>query len=75
MKKLCMIFMMILIIMMCSGCGNSEKVPRVDILPNHWRFDGIYLPLRENHRFCEVPYGIRETDIGYDIVIHCEKIE
>ena len=60
---------------MCSGCSNSGKVPRVDILPNHWRFDCFHIPLRENHKFCEVPYGIRETDIGYDIVIHCEKIE
>ena len=66
--------MMILIIMMCSGCGSS-KIPRIDILPNYWGFDSIHLPLRENHKFCEVPYGIQETDIGYDIVIHCEKIK
>ena len=67
--------MMILTILMCSGCSNSGKIPRIDILPTHWRFDSIHLPLRENHKFCEVPYGIQETDIGYDIVIHCEKIK
>lgn len=70
-----MIFMMILIIMMCSGCGNSDKFPRVDILPSHWRFDNFYVPLREGYQFCEVPYGIVETNNGYDIVIHCEKIK
>lgn len=69
-----MIFMMILIIMICSGCGNSDKVPRIDIITSHWRYDCIYLPLREGYEFAEVPYGIeQDSSDWYKIVIYCVK--
>ena len=72
MKRILLILILIIIIFLLTGCDeDSNKYPRVDLWKNHWRTNTIYLPLRANHTFAEVPYGIEETENGYNIIIYC----
>lgn len=71
MKKFIILILLIMIILL-SGC-NADKVPRVDIVFTGIIYDTIYLPLRPGHQFAEVPYGIEETENGYNIIIYCVK--
>ena len=72
MKKILFILILIIMIFLLSGCGgDSNKLPRVELWKDSWRINTIYLPLRDNHKFAEVPYGIEETENGYNIIIYC----
>jgi len=71
MKKIFIALILIFIIFLLSGCGDSFKIPRVELIKNGWRFDNTYLPLRDNYKFAEIPYGIEETENGYNIIIYC----
>ncbi len=71
MKKIFIALILIIIIFLLSGCGDSFEIPRVELIKNSWSFDTTYLPLRGNHKFAEVPYGIEETENGYNIIIYC----
>ena len=72
MKKILIILIFIILIFLLSGCsGDNSKLPRVELWKDPWRVDAIYLPLRDNHTFAEVPYGIEETENGYNIIIYC----
>lgn len=71
MKKIFIALILIFIIFLLSGCGDSFKIPRVELIKNGWRFDNTYLPLRDNYKFAEMPYGIEETENGYNIIIYC----
>ena len=72
MKKIFIILILIAVTFLLIGCDeDSSKYPRVDLWKNHWRTNTIYLPLRDNHKFAEVPYGIEETENGYNIIIYC----
>ena len=62
MKKIFIALILIFIIFLLSGCGDSFKIPRVELIKNGWRFDNTYLPLRDNYKFAEMPYGIEETE-------------
>lgn len=56
---------------MLTGCSPvSERWPRLSIQPTNYRADNIDLPLREGYVFAEQPFEIRETEKGYDIIIH-----
>lgn len=71
MKKIFIALILIITIFLLSGCGDSFKIPRVELIKNEWNSDTTYLPLRNNHKFAEVPYGIEETENGYNIIIYC----
>ena len=75
MKKLWIILLLIILIIILSACnfGDQEKIPRIELIKDEWSANTIYLPLREDHKFAEVPYNIEETEHGYDIIIHCIK--
>lgn len=75
MKKIVAVFMLIVLIIILSGCdfGDQEKIPRIELIKDDWSANTIYLPLRENHKFAEVSYSIEETENGYNIIIHCIK--
>ena len=75
MKKILIVLILIIIIIIISGCnfGDQAKFPRVEIAKDEYTANAIYLPLRENYKFAEVPYGIEETENGYNIIIHCIK--
>ena len=71
MKKIFVALILIITIFLLSGCGDSFEIPRIELIKNDWSFDTTYLPLRDNHKFAEVPYGIEETENGYNIIIYC----
>lgn len=73
MKRILVVLIFVVTIFLLSGCssGDNSKLPRVELWKDSWRFDTIYLPLRNNHTFAEAPYGIEETENGYNIIIYC----
>ena len=75
MKKILVILILIISIIILSSCdfGDQDKFPHVKIAKDEYTANAIFLPLRENHKFAEVPYSIEETENGYDIIIHCIK--
>lgn len=75
--KIILIFgFLIICLLAMTSCGRSfGAIPRVDMIYSNYRFDELHIPLRKDYMFAEVPYGIVETDDGYDIVIHCVKSE
>lgn len=75
MKKIFTILILIILIIILSGCGlgDQDKFPRVEMVKDEYTANAIFLPLRENHKFAEVPYSIEETENGYNIIIHCIK--
>lgn len=75
MKKILLILLLIILTFILCACGNEDKFPRVGIYPTHWKVDSILLPLRNGYQFAEVPYGIEETENGYNIIIYCVEEE
>lgn len=75
MKKIFAILMLIVLIIILSSCdfGDQDKFPHVEMAKDEYAANAIFLPLRENHKFAEVPYSIEETENGYNIIIHCIK--
>lgn len=71
MKRIFVALILIITIFLLSGCGDSFEIPRIELIKNGWSADTTYLPLRDNHKFAEVPYGIEETENGYNIIIYC----
>lgn len=55
------------ILMTLAGCSGNE---RVRIAQNSIWIDNIVLAIRNGYRLAEDVYRIRETEAGYDIVIH-----
>lgn len=74
MKKLILMMIMIILMMLLCGC-DANKIPRVALIKNDWRFDNINLPLRDGYVFAEDIFYIQDTDEGYNIIIRCIKGE
>ena len=75
MKKSILIGILAAALLLLSGCGNFNKVPRLEIIRSSWRYDNIVIALRDNHKFAEDAYTIMDTENGYDIIIHCERTD
>ena len=54
-----------------GGCSPYGP-PKVVLEPTNYRYDYTDIPLRDGHRFAEDAMEIRETEAGYDIIIHVE---
>lgn len=67
MKKFMFAVVLAGILMMLAGCSGNE---RVRIAQNSIWIDNMVLAIRNGYRLAEDVYSIRETEAGYDIVIH-----
>lgn len=69
MKKI-IIFALLASLLLLTGCEEN----RVRISRTSAYVENIVLPLRHGYQFAEDVYSVTETDNGYDIVIHAERI-
>ena len=67
MKKAAVFLLLAGILMAVAGCSGTE---RVRITQNGVWIDNMILTIRHGYRLAEDAYSIRETEAGYDIVIH-----
>lgn len=67
MKKILIGLLLAGIMMMLAGCSGTQ---RVRIAQNSIWIDNMVLAIRNGYRLAEDAYSIRETEAGYDIVIH-----
>lgn len=70
MKKI-IIIVLLAACLLLTGCEEN----RVRISRTSAYVENIVLPLRHGYQFAEDVYSIQETDKGYDVVIHAEKVE
>ena len=69
MKKI-IIIVLLASLLLLTGCSGD----RVRISRNSVTVENIVLPLRHGYQFAEDVYSVSETDKGYDIIIHAERI-
>ncbi len=72
-KRMLFVIVLSAIVFMLCACGSTDRWPRVCLELTDYRFDCICIPLRDGFTFAEDAYGIEETGVGYDIVIHALK--
>lgn len=72
-KRMLFVIVISAMVFMLCACGSTGRWPRLRIEPTTYRSDSINIPLREGYQFAEDAYGIEETDVGYDIVVHALK--
>lgn len=75
MKKGILIGILAAALLLLSSCGDFDKVPRLEIVRSGWRYDSIVIALRDKHKFAEDIYTTVDTENGYDIIIHCERMD
>lgn len=75
MKKAVLIGILAAALLLLSGCGDFNKVPRLEVIRSGWRYDNIIIALRDDHKFAEDIYTTIDTENGYDIIIHCERTD
>ena len=74
MKRMLLLILVIASVLFLSSCNNpSMHIPRVELVPTGYRYDTMYIPLRDGFIFSEDPFSIIDTESGYDIIIHAEK--
>lgn len=62
-----------IILLVTMFTNDAYKTPQITLKRGFFRMSHIYIPLRDNYDFSEVPYTIEETENGYNIIIHCIK--
>ena len=77
MKRLFLIFLLLIILLTATACQGYKKtaVPRIELVYTTMPDDDITIPLRKDHTFSEAPISIEEVEDGYNIIIHCVKGE
>jgi hypothetical protein len=68
------IWLLFLTALAVCACSDMDRWPRVRIEYTGRRIDSIVIPLRDGHRLAEDVYEIAETEVGYDIIIHAERV-
>lgn len=78
MKKIVTIILLIILVCTLSGCTDKSFLnPHIHLCQGDKSSNNtIYVFLRENHNFViNHLYDEVNTDNGYDIIIHVEKIQ
>ena len=70
MKKAFLIILLVLILLIVSGCNNGVRINQ-----NSVYIDNVILSIRHGYKLAEDAYSIVETAEGYDIVIHAVREE
>lgn len=56
---------LVLSLLMLTGCMSKETWPRIVYQPTYWTFDNRIIDIDDGHS-----YDVIETETGYDLIFH-----
>lgn len=56
---------LVLSLLMLTGCMSKETWPRIVYQPTYWTFDNRIIDIDDGHS-----YDVIETETGYDLILH-----
>ena len=76
MKKFLAILLILISVLLCGCTSNKKSYPCVTLERDNYYSNDTHIDLRQHHTFNEHHlWDEKETEIGYDIIIHIIKDE